>query len=112
MAKNNKKQFPLKRKKITFFYQFVSPWVHLLDLLILEKLNINWISERINNTHPKTIYLQNGFVESPAHKSRTLSQPTEIAFNPDKVQIFPGKGLQTAISETVSQQAETAQSAP
>ena len=49
---------------------------------------------------------------SPTHKSRTLSQPIEIAFNPDKVQIFPGKGIQTTIPKAVSQQAETVHNVP
>ena len=37
----------------------------------------------------KSFYLHKGFVGSPAHKSRTLSQATETAFKLDTVQIFP-----------------------
>lgn len=66
----------------------------------------------INNTQPKAIYLQSRLLGSAAHKSRTLSQQIEIAFNPDKVQIFLGKGIQTTIPEAVSQQAETVHNVP
>ena len=64
------------------------------------------------NTQPKFIYLQSGLPGSPAHKSRTRSQPIEIAFNPDKVQILPGNGIQTMIPDTVSQHAETVHNVP
>lgn len=37
------------------------------------------------------------------HKSRTLSQQIEIVFNPDKVQILSGKGIQITRPEMVSQ---------
>lgn len=70
------------------------------------------MSKIINNTQPKAIYLQSGLLGSAEHKSRTLSQPIEITFNPDKVQIFPGKGIQTIIPEAVSQQAETVHNVP
>ena len=66
----------------------------------------------INNTQPIYIYLHSGLLGSAAHKSRTLSQPIEIAFNPDKVQIFPEKDIQTITPEAVSQQAETVHNVP
>jgi hypothetical protein len=45
----------------------------------------------INNTQPKSIYLQSGLLGSAAHKSWIFSQPIEIAFNPDKVSNFSRK---------------------
>lgn len=59
------------------------------------------------------IYFHSKLPGSAAHKSRTLAHSIEIAFNPDKVHIFPGKnGTHTIIPEVVSQEAETVQSVP
>ena len=66
----------------------------------------------INNTQPIYIYLHIGLLGSTAHKSRTVSQQIEIAFNLEKVRILPGKGIQTITPEAVSQQADTAHNVP